>query len=67
MMAGENVKKIDCQIYAGINTNEISKVSWRGAERRSNPTKDEIAMPSGLAMHVKIIIVLVIVRAWVLG
>ena len=35
------------------NTNEISKMSLRGVERRSNPKKDEIATPFGLAMTCK--------------
>ena len=32
------------------NTNAISNLSLRGAERRSNPMKNEIAAPFGLAM-----------------
>ena len=32
------------------NTNAISHLSLRGAERRSNPMKNEIAAPFGLAM-----------------
>jgi hypothetical protein len=35
---------------AGTNTNAIKKVSLPGAERRSNPNKNEIATPFGLAM-----------------
>jgi hypothetical protein len=35
------------------HTNEISKVSLQGAERRSNPKKDEIGTPFGLAMTCK--------------
>src|SRR4030042_538778 len=32
------------------NTNAISNLSLRGTERRSNPLKNEIAAPFGLAM-----------------
>jgi hypothetical protein len=32
------------------NTNPIRKVPLRGAERRNNPNKNEIAAPFGLAM-----------------
>ena len=35
---------------AETNTNAISNLSLRGAERRSNPMKNEIAAPFGLAM-----------------
>jgi len=43
------------------NTNAICKVSLRGAQRRSNPTKNEIAAPFGLAMTVTIFISFVLV------
>ncbi len=33
-----------------MNTNAIRKLSLRGAERRSNPNKNEIAAPFELAM-----------------
>ena len=36
--------------FGGINTNAISNLSLRGAERRSNPVETEIATPFGLAM-----------------
>ena len=41
-----------CLDYYGLisNTNALSKLSLRGAERRSNPKKNEIATPFGLAM-----------------
>ena len=48
-------------INTNVNTNEISHWSLREAERRSNPRKNEIATPSGLAMTVTIIISFVLV------
>jgi hypothetical protein len=33
-----------------MNTNEISNVSLRGAERRGNPGENQIATPFGFAM-----------------
>jgi hypothetical protein len=35
-----------------INTNALSSLSLRGVERRSNPMKNEIATPFGLAMTI---------------
>jgi len=45
--------KIRSYQHVGSNTDALNNLSLRGVERRSNPMKNEIAAPLGLAMTCK--------------
>jgi A/G-specific adenine glycosylase len=48
-----NVKRVLSRLFAVSNTDAPNSLSLRGAKRRSNPCKNEIAAPFGLAMTCK--------------